>query len=92
MFNFEKLSERISASGYRRKATSRKEYDEETGLFRTIYDFEHRRKLDLVSVVMDENGLLDYIEITNVDFDKETRKYKQSVHRLTDTSQLQKYI
>ena len=92
MFNFEKLSERISASGYRRKAVSRKEYDEETGLPHTIYDFEHRRKLDLVSVVVDENGLLDYIEITNVDFDKETRKYKQVVHRLTDTSQLQKYL
>jgi len=92
MFNFEKLSERISASGYRRKATSRKEYDEETGLAHIFYDFEHRRKLDLVSVVVDENGLLEYIEVTKVDFDTETRKYKQSVHRLTDTSQLQKYL
>ena len=89
--NFNQISDKISANGYRRNATARKMYDEE-GNLQQIYDFEHRKKLDMFSVYTDEFGVVLYVEYTKVSFDQQTKKFSQQVYRISDMKELSRFI
>lgn len=89
--NFNQINDKISANGFRRSATARKMYDEE-GNLRQIYDFEHRKKLDMFSVYTDEFGAVLYAEYTKVNFDQQTRKFSQQVYRISDMKELSRYV
>lgn len=89
--NFNQISDKISANGYRRSTTARKMYDEE-GNLQLVYDFEHRRKYDMFSVYLDEFGAVLYAEFTKVDFDQQTKKFKQQAHRINDMKELARYL
>ena len=54
MMNFNQISEKISASGFLRNTVARKMYDD-AGNLQKVYDFEHRKRLDMFSVYTDEN-------------------------------------
>ena len=89
--NFNQVSDKISANGFRRSTTARKMYDEE-GNLQQIYDFEHRKKLDMFSVYTDEFGTVLYAEYTKVNFDQQTRKFSQQVHRINDMKELSRFL
>ena len=89
--NFNQVNDKISANGYRRNATARKMYDEE-GNLQQIYDFEHRKKLDMFSVYTDEFGAVLYAEYTKVSFDQQTRKFSQQVYRINDMKELSRFV
>ena len=88
---FNQISDKISANGFRRSTTARKMYDEE-GNLQQVYDFEHRRKYDVFSVYLDEFGAVLYAEFTKVDFDQQTKKFKQQTHRINDMKELARYL
>jgi hypothetical protein len=92
MLNFNQLSEKISGKGYRRNATARHLYNEEDGTTTTIYDFEHRKKLDMFTVYLNEAGAVELVEFTKVDFNPETKRYQQTVTEIRDTATLNKYL
>jgi hypothetical protein len=92
MMNFSQIDSKISANGYRRKASSRKVYNDETGAITTIYDYEHRKKLDMFSVYVNEYGSVDSIEFTAIEFNRETRKYTQKVSTVTSLAEFNKLI
>lgn len=91
MYNFNQLSDKISNKGFRRNAAARTMYDEEGNTIK-VYDFEHRRKLDMFSVYLDESGQVLYAEYTKVDFNLQTKKYSQQVTKLTSNSMIEKYL
>ena len=89
--NFNQISDKISANGFRRSTTARTMYDEE-GNLQKVYDFEHRKKLDMFSIYTDEFGAVLYAEFTKVNFDQQTRKFSQQVHRINDMKDLMRFI
>lgn len=91
MYNFNQLSDKISNKGFRRNAAARTMYDEEGNTIK-VYDFEHRRKLDMFSVYLDEFGQVLYAEYTKVDFNQQTKKYSQQVTKLTTNAMVEKFL
>lgn len=89
--NFEQLNDKISSKGYRRTTTARAFYDE-NGNELKVYDYEHRKKLDMFSVYLNEYGSVEYAEFTKVDFDQVTRKFSQQVKRAKDTQSILKLL
>ena len=89
--NLEQITEKISNNGYRRSTAPRKLYDEE-GNYQQVYDFEHRRKMDIFSVYVNEFGSVEYIEFTKVGYNRETGKYSQQIFRIDDIKTLNKYL
>lgn len=89
--NFKQISDKISANGYRRSTTARKMYDDEDNL-QLVYDFEHRKRLDMFSVYTDEFGAVLYAEFTKVSFDQQTKKFSQQVHRINDMKELARFL
>ena len=92
MMNFEQVDEKISKNGYRRHTGVRTITDDETGLTQKIYDYEHRRKLDMFSVYVNEYGSVDSIEFTRVNFSRETGKYSQAVTTIKNMNELNKSL
>ena len=92
MMNFEQVDEKISKNGYRRHTGVRSITDDETGLTQKIYDYEHRRKLDMFSVYVNEYGSVDSIEFTRVNFSRETGKYSQAVTTIKSLNELNKSL
>lgn len=90
--NFEQVNERISNNGYRRHTGVRTTYDEMTGAEIKIYDYEHKRKLDMFSVYVNEYGGVESVEFTRVDFNRETGKYSQTVTSITDIKALNRVL
>jgi len=90
MMNFEQVDSKISKNGYRRHAGTRTEFDEETGTTMKVYDYEHKRKLDMFSVYVNEYGSVESVEFTRVDFNRETKKYSQNVQTITNLNDLNK--
>lgn len=91
MYNFNQLSDKISNKGFRRNTATRTMYDEEGNTIK-VYDFEHRKKLDMFSVYLDEFGQVLYAEYTKVDFNQQTKKYSQQVTKLTSNAMIEKYL
>ena len=91
MYNFNQLSDKISNKGFRRNTTARTMYDEEGNTIK-VYDFEHRRKLDMFSVYLDEFDQVLYAEYTKVDFNQQTKKFNQQVSKLTNNSMIEKFL
>ncbi len=91
MMNFNQMSDKISANGFRRSTTARTMYDDE-GNLQKVYDFEHRKKLDMFSIYTDEFGAVLYAEFTKVNFDQRTRKFSQQVHRINDMKELMRFL
>lgn len=91
MYNFNQLSDKISNNGFRRNTATRTMYDEEGNTIK-VYDFEHRRKLDMFSVYLDEFDQVLYAEYTKVDFNQQTKKYSQQVTKLTSNAMIEKYL
>ena len=89
--NFNQISDKISANGFRRSTTARTMYDDE-GNLQKVYDFEHRKKLDMFSVYTDEFGAVLYAEYTKVNFDQQTKKFSQQVHRINDMKELSRFL
>lgn len=91
MYNFNQLSDKISNKGFRRSTAARTMYDEEGNTIK-VYDFEHRRKLDMFSVYLDEFGQVLYAEYTKVEFNQQTKKYSQQVTKLTSDKAIEKFL
>lgn len=91
MYNFSQLSEKISNKGFRRNTAARTMYDEEGNTIK-VYDFEHRRKLDMFSVYLNEFDQVLYAEYTKVDFNQQTKKFNQQVSKLTNNSMIEKFL
>ena len=91
MYNFNQLSDKISNKGFRRNTAARTMYDEEGNTIK-VYDFEHRRKLDMFSVYLDEFGQVLYAEYTKVDFNQQTKKYSQQVTKLASNTMIEKFL
>ena len=92
MMNFEQVDSKISTNGYRRHTGVRTITDDETGLTQKIYDYEHRKKLDMFSVYVNEYGSVDSIEFTRVSFNRETGKYSQVVTAIKNLNELNKSL
>lgn len=92
MMNFEQVNEKISNNGYRRHTGVRSVYDEDSGVTQKIYDYEHKRKLDMFSVYVNEFGGVESVEFTRVDFNRETGKYSQSVKIVNNISELNRIL
>ena len=91
MYNFNQLSDKISNKGFRRNTVARTMYDEEGNIVK-VYDFEHRRKLDMFSVYLDEFDQVLYAEYTKVDFNQQTKKFSQQVTKLTTNAMVDKFL
>jgi hypothetical protein len=91
MYNFSQLSEKISNKGFRRNTAARTIYDEEGNIVK-VYDFRHRRKLDMFSVYLDEFDQVLYAEYTKVDFNQQTKKFSQQVTKLTTNAMIDKFL
>lgn len=91
MYNFNQLSDKISNKGFRRSTAARTMYDEEGNTIK-VYDFEHRRKLDMFSVYLDEFDQVLYAEYTKVEFNQQTKKYSQQVTKLTNNTMIEKFL
>ena len=91
MYNFNQLSDKISNKGFRRNTVARTMYDEEGNTIK-VYDFEHRRKLDMFSVYLDECDQVLYAEYTKVDLNQQTKKYSQQVTKLTSNAMIEKFL
>ena len=91
MYNFNQLSDKISNKGFRRNTVARTMYDEEGNTIK-VYDFEHRRKLDMFSVYLDELDQVLYAEYTKVDLNQQTKKYSQQVTKLTSNAMIEKFL
>lgn len=91
MYNFNQLSDKISSKGFRRNTVARTMYDEEGNTIK-VYDFEHRRKLDMFSVYLDEFDQVLYAEYTKVDLNQQTKKYSQQVTKLTSNAMIEKFL
>lgn len=89
--NFQQVSDKISERGFRRSTTARKVYDDNY-VCHKIYDFEHRKRLDMFSVYLSEEGALEQIEFTKVSFNPETKKYSQQVSRIDNMKELMRVL
>ena len=92
MMNFEQVDTKIANNGYRRHAGTRTNYVEETDTIQKVYDYEHRKKLDMFSVYVNEYGSVDCVEFTKVNFNPETRKYSQEVTTIENIAELYKIL
>lgn len=91
MMTFNQLSDMASNKGFRRNTGARAIY-EDNGSISKVYDFEHRKKLDMFSIFVDEWGAVKYAEYTKVDFDREAGRFKQNVVRLDNDGLVRKYL
>lgn len=91
MLNFRQVNEKITGNGYRRKASTRT-IENEDGTITKMYDYEHRKKLDMFTVYTDEEDNALYAEYTKVDFDRETKRFSQQVYRIDNTASLTRYL
>lgn len=91
MMNFNQVSDKISEKGYRRSTAARKMYDED-GNLQQVYDFEHRKRLDMFSIYLDEFGSVLYVEFTKVNFDQQTKKFSQQVSRIDNMKELMRFL
>ena len=91
MMNFNQINDKISANGYRRKAAARKFYDDDYNMLK-VYDYEHRKKLDMFSVYINEYESVEFVEFTKVDFDQRTGKFSQKVSRIDNLTSLAKFL
>ena len=91
MMNFSQLSEKISDKGFRRCTSARTIYDEDGNTIK-VYDFEHRKKLDMFSVYLDDTGLVLYAEYTKVDFNQQAKKFSQQVTKFSTDKQFEKFL
>lgn len=91
MMNFNQISDKVSEKGFRRSTAARKLYDED-GNLQQVYDFEHRKKLDMVSVYLDEFGGVLYVEYTKVNFNQQTKKFSQQVSRIDNMKELMRFL
>ena len=89
--NFKQISDKVSEKGFRRSTVARKLYDNDGNLLQ-VYDFEHRKKLDMVSVYQDEFGAILYIEYMKVTFNQQTKKFSQQVTRINDMKELARFL
>lgn len=89
--NLKQISDKVSEKGFRRSTVARKMFDNDGNLLQ-VYDFEHRKKLDMVSVYQDEFGAVLYIEYTKVNFDQQTRKFSQRVSRIDNMKELMRFL
>ena len=92
MMNFDQVDEKISKNGYRRHAGTRTNYNEETGVMQKVYDYEHRRKLDMFSVYVNEYGAVESVEFTRVDSDRKTGKITPVVTTISNISDLNRVL
>ena len=92
MMNFEQVDTKITNCGYRRHAGTRMEYNDVTDTTQKVYDYEHRKKLDMFSVYTNEAGSVVCIEFTKVTFDLETRRYTQKVTTIESITELNKFL
>ena len=90
--NFEQVNEKISSNGYRRHTGVRLAYDEVTGAETKIYDYEHKRKLDMFSVYVNEQGAVESVEFTKVGFNLATKQYSQAVTTITNIKDLSRAL
>jgi hypothetical protein len=91
MMNFNELCDKITDKGFRKSTVGRPFFDEEGNELK-VYDFEHRKKLDMFSVYLDEFGAVKYVEFTKVEFDQATKKFSQNVHRYENDKYLKKFL
>ena len=91
MMSFTQLSEKISDKGFRRSTAGRTFYDE-NGNEMKVYDFEHRKKLNMFSVYLDEFGLVKFVEYTDISFDRETHKCSQKVTKFESDNALNRIL
>lgn len=89
--NFQQLNKKILDKNFRRTTYARTIYDEEGNTIK-VYDFEHRKKLDMFSVYLDEFDQVLYAEYTKVDFNQQTKKFNQQVTRLTNNAMIEKFL
>lgn len=89
--NFEQIDNKISNKGYRRKAGVRRLYNDD-GTIEKVYDYEHRKRLDMFSVYVNDCGAVDCVEFTKVDFNRETRRFSQEVKNVEDFATLNKIL
>lgn len=92
MMNFDQVNDKITKNGFRRHAGTRTNYIEETNIVQKVYDYEHRKKLDMFSVYTNEFGSVESIEYTKVAFNPETRKYSQNVTIINNLADLNKIL
>lgn len=92
MMNFDQVNDKITKNGFRRHAGTRTNYVEETNTTQKVYDYEHRKKLDMFSVYANEFGSVEYIEYTQVGFNPDTRKYSQKVTTINNIADLNKIL
>ena len=91
MMNFNELCDKITDKGFRKSTVGRPFFDEEGNELK-VYDFEHRKKLDMVSVYLDEFGLVKLVEYTKINFDPQTRGLSQKVTRFDNDTALFKFL
>ena len=91
MMQFKQINDKATEKGFRRNTSARKIYDDE-GNFQQVFDFEHRRKLDLISVYEDEFGAVLYVEYTKVSFNQQAKKYSQQVSRIDNMKELMRFL
>lgn len=91
MMNFQQLNKKILDKNFRRTTYARTINDEEGNIIK-VYDFEHRKKLDMFSVYLDEFDQVLYAEYTKVDFNQQTKKYTQQVTKLTNNAMVEKFL
>ena len=91
MMNFQQLNKKILDKNFRRTTYARTFNDEEGNTIK-VYDFEHRRKLDMFSVYLDEFDQVLYAEYTKVNFNQQTNKYTQQVTKLTSNAMIEKFL
>lgn len=89
--NFQQLNKKILDKNFRRTTYARTINDEEGNTIK-VYDFEHRKKLDMFSVYLDEFDQVLYAEYTKIDFNQQTKKFSQQVTKLTTNSMLDKFL
>jgi len=91
MLNFTQITEKASSKGFR-KGTSCRSFFDENGKLMKVYDFEHRKKLDMFSVYVDEFNAVQYAELTKVSFNPATGKYTQDITKLNNTKDLLRFF
>lgn len=91
MMTFKQLSLKLYDKNYRRNTSARMTEDENGNLVK-IYDFEHKRRLDMFSVYLDEFDQVLYAEFTKVELNRSTNKFSQQVTKLTNNAMIEKFL
>lgn len=92
MMNFEQVDGKITKNGYRRHTGVRIITDGETGLTQKVYDYEHRKKLDMFSVYVNEYGSVEMVEFTKISFNREAGRYSQTITTISNIGELNKSL